>query len=121
MAASLPEPCGAPAEDKGVDPWAVGAEGDGLEVGEGLELEVGVGYDAEADACSEVDAGSGAADRAENGHGLRIGTVLTKVGGSTLGHPCPTGHHVGLELEAAGEVEVPEAAGKGAVEGSDCP
>lgn len=93
---TLPEPCGAPAEDKGVDPWAIGAEGDGLEVGEGLELEVGVGYDAEADACSEVDAG-------------------------ICLHPCPTGHHMGLKLETVCEVEVPEATGKSAVEGSDCP
>ena len=57
MTETLPEPGGAPAEDEGVDPWAGGAEGDGFEVGEGLELEVGIGDEAEADACSKVDAG----------------------------------------------------------------
>ena len=91
---TLPEPCGAPAEDEGVDPWAVGADGDGFEVGEGLELEVGVGDDAESGASSKVDTGA------------------------VFIHPCPSGHHVGLELETAGEMEVLESAGQGTVEGS---
>ena len=55
----LPRPCGAPSQDEGVYPWALGREADGFEVGEGFELEVGVGEYAEADASSEVDAGTG--------------------------------------------------------------
>ncbi len=54
----LPEPCGAPAEDYGVEPWEAGRGTDGFVVGEHLDLEVAVeeetGCEAGGDVCMAV-------------------------------------------------------------------